>query len=190
MRVCYQWALDPPGDWQDVDSADWGNLAKRPLPGVSPPLGDVGYINSVCVQGVSIEGADKYAVTPFEDGCKVWRWTDDLRDRTEPEFRAEVWTFLPLAPDRRIGGRYNTRQSVVIYAAPVAMTRISSDPVENRELRPYTDFVPPDPSLIRFGVWMPNEVWDTSLEIRRRLGWREWTEEVPQNRIVDGVVRG
>ncbi len=183
MRVLYQWATLTPSDWLEVDAARWVDLAKKPAP---PPRNlddDGGWVNRVCVQGVEFT-ADWYAVEPWEDGCRVTA-VDVEADRR----KASVWTFRPLAPDPAFGGRYNTRQTKVVYAGQAIRDWYDQmgSPVDF-EVRPWVEFPRPDETLIRYGVTMPQALYGRHEGARRQVGWREWTEGIPAGHIHQGRV--
>jgi len=186
MRILYQWATVPPSDWSEVDSADWASLPVRGLPVLEVGSNSTpGWVNAINVQGVSFE-ADHYAVEDIPDGCRVTVWNDDLTDRPATEFYAAEWTFLTLAPDETVGGLYNTRQSQVVYIGSGLSIEASPD----RTVKPWAEFVPPDPSLVRHGIWMSETDFVQTVEGRSLKGWREWTEGVPEGDVVDGRVVG
>jgi hypothetical protein len=186
MKVLYQWATVPPSDWLEIDSADWASLPAGGLPDLEVGFNSTfGWINAVDVQGVIFE-ADHYAVEDIPDGCKVIVWNDDLTDRTASKFYAAEWTFLTLAPDETVGGLYNTRQSQVVYVG----SGLSIESSPERTVKPWDEFVLPDSSLVRHGIWMSDIDFAQTVERRSLKGWREWTEGVPEGNVVDGQVIG
>lgn len=195
MRVLIQHARRNPRDWEAVDSTDWGRLPARPLPSVVGGQDDEpGWVMRLNVQGVSFVGYDHYAVEPLPDrACRVTVWKDDPDDLPTDalgEFYARVWTFLPLAPDARIGGRYNTRQSQVVYAGP-RLTRFYEDnPTENTVVRSWGEFAPPPDAVVRHGVWVPDELMSAHDAALSHRGWREWTDGVPARLVRGGRVVG
>lgn len=191
MKVLVQWATLTPGDWQEHDSAAWESLPAKPEPRGGEAVDDaLGWVNRLNVQGVEFTG-DHYAVEHLRNGCRVICWDDDPADIPPDEFCARVWTFRPLAPDPRIGGRYNTRQSQVVYAAPAAMARLLRNaPYENTILVPWAEFVPPPARLMRHGIWLSDDLYRRHGEALTPRGWREWTEGVPARHIRNGRVVG
>ncbi len=173
MRVLYQPAITPIGDWLEVDAADWGALLADP-------------VNAVNIQGVIFEG-DHYAVEPITDGLRLYCWNDDPGDFTPDQYHGAVWEFLLLAPDDRFQGRFNTRQTCISYVA-VAFPRIEAS--ENETLALWSDFVAPSADITREGIWLADDVYQDSVDIRSLHGWREWTEDVPIEKIVAGRVVG
>ena len=186
MRVLYQWATVPPSDWQEIDSADWASLPARGLPVLEVGFNSMlGWINAINVQGVLFE-ADHYAVEDIPDGCKVTVWNDDPTDRSETGFYAAEWTFLTLAPDENVGGLYNTRQSQVVYIG----SGLSIESSPDRVVKSWAEFAPPDEALIRHGIWMSDADFARTVGERSVRGWREWSEGVPEENVVDGRVVG
>lgn len=183
MRVLVQWTRAHPRGWEEVDSAAFGQMPVRPLPGpgVLGGADDVpGWVHRLNVQGVELT-ADHYAVEPLPGGgCRVFAWNDDPEDYPPGEKYARVLEFLPLAPDARFGGAWNTRQRQVVYAEPAVLGRMTGHgPVEHTEFRPWAEFVAPPEMITRHGVWVAdalNARHDAALTVR---GWREWIEGVP-----------
>lgn len=156
MKVLLQWTQADPADYVVVDSSAWAALSRKPLPVGGEILDNApGWIFDVCVQGISFGGADHYCVEDLADGSggvRVTRWWDDPDDGPPGLFWAEVWTLLPLAHDRRLGGAINTRQRCVIYAAADQMARFDQN-VEKTDFRPWEKFVPPVDPI--HGIWRP-----------------------------------
>ena len=110
MRVLYSWAQRDPGDWLEVDAAQFGTLPDRGV----PPAGaqgnrnnTPGWLSNVMCQGVMFNGQDHVAVEALtvagEDACRITAWNDDPDDYPVGQRVARVWTFLPLAPDPTFG---------------------------------------------------------------------------------------
>jgi hypothetical protein len=180
MKVLVQWALMTPSDYIEIDSSEWATLPKKGLPGPSQLGGgndDLGWVNRLNVQGIEFM-ADHYAVEHLLDGCRVTTWYDDPEDYSPGVFYARVWTFLDPAPDASLGGLMNTRQSQVVYAAPTLLQKFWDDSqgngYENTELRPWDEFEPPDDSIIRHGVWLPEGLYAAHETSKVERGWREW----------------
>ncbi len=192
MKVLLQWTIETPSDWVELDSADWANLPSKPLPVGRERIDSLpGWISRLNIQGVDFCGYDHYAVEDLQDGaCRVTVWKDDPDDIPTDvlgEFYARVWTFLPLAPDPKMGGAWNTRQSQVIYAGPKLRQFYLDNPTEHTEVRPWEEFVPP--ALTRHGIWMPDALMAAHDAARTKRGWREWAEGVPANQVERGRVK-
>ena len=176
MRVLVQWAQRTPRDWQETTAAGFRALPSRPNPNDLPsrpvPDDQAGWIVDINCQGVLFRGHDHYAVEEIEDGARITVWSDSV----PPQDReAQVWTVLNLAPDQRFGAALNTRQSRVVYAASRAMQRWQAlGPVENTELRPWSEFVVPPVERTRHGLTLPDELYARHLERQSHRGWREW----------------
>ncbi|MEE9140515.1 MAG: hypothetical protein V3U18_07030, partial [Alphaproteobacteria bacterium] len=186
MKIGYQWATATPQDWSDIDSKDWAKLPDKGEPIGGEVIDDTpGYVYQVNVQGVCYTG-DKYAVrdVPGTDDCEVFCINDDPEDYDPLDFYAHVWIFRPLAPDPDRGGAINTRQSHILYAAPRAFERLQAfGPVEGRILLPWSDFEYPPENLIRYGIWLPDQLSNLHRAARSIRGWREWSDGVDPSRL-------
>ena len=193
MRVCYQPTLAVPTDWLEVDSQDWHKIAKKKSPiGGEAIDGSPGWVHRLCVQGVEFVG-DHYAVRHISDEeIQVVVWNDDPADYPVGQRFATVWTFKNLGPDPRLGGAINTRHSQIIYVdfgEDLHRRWTASGPIENTEFRDWSEFREPNAAIVRHGVWVNDE-----LNVRHETGytprgWREWTDGVPADQIIDGRVR-
>jgi hypothetical protein len=195
LKVLVQWTLGTPGGWETLDlSADpqaWRRVAKRPAPGpgVMGAQDDTpGHVFDLNVQGVCFAGADHYAVEPIAgNGVRVTVWYDDPDDYAPGERYARVWTFRPLAPDARLRGAINTRQSQVIYAEPHAFDPIAwGTPIQGAEWRTWAEFSPPSAAITRHGIWLGAASVMAHLEARSLKAWwsSEWTSHL-DNRYLD-----
>jgi len=125
------------------------------------------------VQGIEFIGADHYAVEPLADGLRVTMWDDDPVDFPPGTRSARVWTLRDPAPDARVGGQANTRQSLTVYdeASPSRWTGVSASdgPVI---VRPWSEFVPP--AAARHGIWVDESLLAAHRASRTSHDWREW----------------
>jgi hypothetical protein len=187
-RVCVQWTLDNPSDWAEVDSKDWASTPQKPPPANSSRIIDAqpGWVHRVCVQGVEFVG-DHYAVEHVDDETtKVTVWNDDPADYPVGQRFAQVWTFKSLAPDPRFGGAINTRQSQVVYldfGGPLHTSWAANGLIENLEFKDWSEFIEPDASITRHGIWVTDEHNAAHERRYTKRDWREWTEGVPQDQI-------
>lgn len=182
MRIFVQYARQTPQDWLSIDPHAnpnaWRNVPKKPKP--NPPgqpanlNNQNGWISDLNVQGVQFAGADAYAIEPLADGAV--RITVIHEDVPPGDEQAAVWTIAPLAPDPRFGGRLNTRQSCVRYLGPAALTRFGSETVENTTVLPWSAFVRPDESLIRYGVLMTDQQFAAHGARQTFHPWTDWME--------------
>lgn len=191
MKILVQWATDPPGDWQEIESRDWTALPKKPEPPVdrSPIYDDneavmgfigtgvviddqPGWVNRVCVQGVSFFG-DHIAVLhyPDEKFIEIYCWNDDLGDYLPEELYASIWRFYPLLTKPILNTRQHCTRfihSSLLNDAPKMET--TGGLVQYQD---YDDFVIPDDSLVRHGIWM-TDVLNNELRAFAPMGWRRW----------------
>ncbi len=185
MKVLVQHTTTDPGDYVELDSSEWSQLPVKSVPTDADPLNrEPGWIFDLMIQGISFGGADHYCVEDIADGgVRVIVWNDDSDDIPESEFSAQVWTLMPLAPDDKLNGAINTRQSKIIYAAPARMARIQL-PIENTEVRPWSEFVPPAEAESRHGVWV-HSFKLLGKHQRRGLphSWREWGEHLDPSEL-------
>lgn len=201
MKVLAQWSQATSEDWREYDSAEWGGLPSKPLPvGGETMDAALGYVCAVNVQGVTFIGYDHYAVEDLPAGkCRLTVWKDDLEDAAldltagnvpsglDPSqygpadlLYARVWEFEPVA---RHDGRWNTLQRQTIYAGRAIRDYYAAlGPVENTTIRPWEEFVQPPAAIVRYGVWMPDELMQAHEAAQRLHPWMEWAPEpvIPQ----------
>ncbi len=107
MKVFVQWAKSTPGDWSQLDHADWDGQDRRPADGA---LDDrPGLIAALNVHGrtISAEEWDHIALRPHpSDGIRVFAWKD--------AGDAAIHTFREFS-DPAIGGRRNTKDFTDYY---------------------------------------------------------------------------
>lgn len=183
MKVLIQWATNSPADWLEIDSSNWAGLPKKADPRGGEILnGKPGWINRVCVQGVEFT-ADHYAVEDLPgSGCIVYAWSDDPEDYTEGYKNAKVYQFLYLDYDPNMNGAINTRQTVTFY--PQSNVRaLMPTSFHGAQVKPWSDFVKPDESITRHGIWLPSDLYTRHENIRSKRGWREWTEGLAPHEI-------
>jgi len=185
MRVGVQWTQSTPKDWEFIDSQDWASTPKLPEPPTHQIVGMAkGWPYRLVVQGVEFT-AEHYAVEHISDEeirVTVWNDSDDYPDG---EKFAQVWTIRTLAPDARLNGAYNTRQTQVIYAQAAVRARFP-DEVENTTFEAWSAFVPPASAITRHGVWVSDDANESHNKARALCTWHEWTEGLPAEEIRDG----
>lgn len=189
MKVLVQWARSNPGDWEEVDSAQWAATPKKPnLTGSAPGQGldDLpGHVAALNVQGVSFY-SDHYHVEHIDDETiKVTVWEDDPVHGPKSK-RAMVWTFKTLAPDPGVDGMYNTRQTKEVFAEENSKLRMEHGGWVG--VRDWSEFSPPAEVETRHGRMLPDQLWEKHCAKRPVRGWREWTEGVPLEDIQNGQV--
>jgi hypothetical protein len=184
LKVLVQWTLATPRGWEEVDAEEWRSTPRRPEPRGGEALDDEpGWVYRLCVQGVEFT-ADHYVVEPLPGrGCRVTVWNDDPEDYLEGERYARVLDFLPLRPDPKFRGAYNTRQSQVIFAESVVAVRMQQ--MGAASIRPFSEFTVPDEHDVRHGIWVPPALNLRHDAARAERGWREWSEGVPKH-MLDG----
>lgn len=191
MKSFIQWTKGTPEDSEEIDSALWSELPRKPLPVGGEIIDNVsGWAMDVNIQGISAAGADHIHIVDLNDGSGgvvFSYWFDDIDDIPPDRFHAEVWTLLPLAPDARIGGAINTRQSKVVYAAPAHLAAMTL-PIENTVIRPWSEFVPPANPC--HGKWVSPASLTEHQRVATSHGWREWTEGLNSSELdQDGFVK-
>lgn len=175
MKIYVQWTQAEAGDWLEMDSHAWAAQARKPVPQGGEMIDDSeGWIYALNVQGVTFEAFDHYAIEPIPgNGCRVTVWQDDPEDFAPEEMFAQVWEFLPPAPDERLGGRMNTRQSLTIYAGNPS--RYSQSDIMAEPAKPLDEFVPPHEHA-RHGITVPEKQVQAHRAVRSPHGWREWID--------------
>lgn len=189
MKVLTQWTRTNPRDWEAIDSADWPNLPKGPLPKGDDIITDEPlWLHRTNIQGVTFTG-DHCAVIDITDGVRFFSWNDDPEDYPDGEKYAEVWDFLTLAPDAKFNYTYNTRQSRIIYAqADIHRRWAKNGPIENTIFRPWSEFVAPPAEITNHCIWVSKQLNEQHEQIQSIRGWREWTEGIPIEYIKNGEV--
>lgn len=191
MKAFVQWTEADARDYIEIDSSDWGALARKPVPVGGEVVDNTpGWMMDCNIQGISLGGADHYDLEDLTDGSggvRAIAWWDDAGDLPPEQFHAEVWTLLPLGPDPKLGGAISTRQSRIIYAAPGFMAKLDPN-MENTELRPWPEFVlPPLPC---HGIWVSKESVLEHADAATAHGWREFTEGLDPSELgPDGFVK-
>lgn len=174
MRVLIQWAKDNPEGWEEFQIPrvqEWRQLPNKGLPTSpdQPVDSQSGWINAINIQGVIFTGYDKYSLAQSGAGIAVFAWQDSA-DFPPGTRWASLWTFLSPAPDQRIGGRINTRQTRLMFAEPGA------ELPPGLPVLPWNQFQIPNQNTHRFGKWLSNELFLDHLDALPRVGWREWIE--------------
>lgn len=181
MQIWVQWARRNPSDYQPIGSEGWAGTAVKPDPsrGTAYSLNELnqqpGWIAELNVQGITFS-SDHVHVADLTDGSLgivVTAWNDTLPFSPVGQRFARVWTVLPLAPDQRIGGQINTRQSQVLFAEGQRYIDALANPVENTTVRPWAEFVVPPAAATRHGIWLTDAAWDAHVAVRSSKGWRD-----------------
>lgn len=194
MQIYVQWTKKTPDDWVEIDSSAWLTSPARPVPNGGELGGEdeqEGWVFALNVQGVVFLGYDHYAVENLPDGaCRVTAWwddPDDLAGSALGEFHARAWTFLPLAPDSRFGGAWNTRQSQTVYAEPKLTQHYLDEPAENLVVLPWTDFTSPPAAATRHGIWTTDaKMAEHDAARARQTGWHRYIDGVPVGLVKNG----
>lgn len=190
MKLLVQWALSEASDWIAVDSSAWADLPYQPDPTPAegekrPELGPEGWVNAMCVQGICLRG-DHYAAWHEGDVVVVVTWESETAEHNSDPRRAWVWRILPLAPDPVFDGRYNTRQSLTVYAEEPLYSSLAQHGIEGGRVLPWSEFVFPAEALTRHGYLMSDELWAAHEAALTHHSWREWTDSVPEEDLDEG----
>lgn len=171
MKILLQSTLLAPRDWAEHDHTDWAALPKKP-----PPPGTLdntlGWCHAVNVQGRCFQ-ADHYHLATITDGVRLKAWSDDPVDYPPGERYARVVDFLFCAPDSRLGGATNTRQTQIVFAESGARARMSE--AIGTTFRDWTAFAPPVTDVMH-GIRVTDSLHLDHRAARTPHGWREWTE--------------
>lgn len=183
MKILIQWSLLDPIDWIELDSSEWINLVKKQIPTGLDSVGiESGWIHQINIQSVIFAGFDHYAI---EDGnpLKVICWSDDLGDEPPSYFHAREWIFHNLEFDPKLG-IYNTKQSQIFYSS-----QKNIPPLQNTENKFWEEFVLPDESITRHGIWTTDELDRQHREEVSKTTWQSWIDGVPAEFVKDGIVQ-
>jgi hypothetical protein len=181
MQIWLQWARRNPQDYQPIGSEGWAGTPSRvdPTRGTPYALTELtnqnGWVAELNVQGI-LFSSDHYHIVDLTDGSlgiRVTAWSDTLPLSPVGARFASVWTVLPLAPDARLGGQINTRQSRVVYAEGNTYTNMLANPPENTVVLTWAEFVPPNGAATRHGIWLTDAAWNAHVAVRTEKGWRD-----------------
>ena len=174
-KIYVQWAQSNISDWSLLSVSTWANQPTKADPtgdttsltGIGDSLLDnqKGWIFGVNVQGVTFTYYDHYAVEGTVDSVKITAWRDDSLLFPVGQRQADVATINALKFDAKVG-QDNTDQSFVFYREGVQYN--PSDPRQ----RPYSEFVPPDPSIVKPGVYVSDAKYQQFIDAETLKGWR------------------
>lgn len=186
MEVSFQWATSSPGRSLRVDASDWRHLPKSPKPKTgdrSAVSGRLGLVNVVDLFGNHFH-ADRYAVEDMNDGKDGVRVTaiNDGFHPASPVRSARQVDFWPLSPDPDLNGAINTVYRHTFFTDDPALLRLR---VRGMEIKRWSDFVPPDESLVRYGADLSDSHFRDHQKMQSRSGWREWTHGVDRSELND-----
>lgn len=186
MKAYIQWTQRTPRDWVKIDSRDWSTLPRLPEPvsGSHYNAEDAGYAMSVCIQGITFSGFDRYYVEDLDDesgGVRVTCVNDNPNDWPAGHKHAHVWTLWPLASDPTLGGAMNTRQFRLYYTEDDRRALLPSS-VQNTVFRKWSDFQEPDRAKCIHGVMVNDGLLHAHHQARATaMDWRDWTEHLPDS---------
>jgi hypothetical protein len=182
MKVFVQHARSNPRDWEEIDSAEWATLPKKPLPPAAIHDDAPGLVHAINIQGLIFSGYDHYAVEHLADGVRITAWSDE--SKPEGEKFALAWTMLRLAPDARFGGAYNTRHAQMVYAQADVKARYDAlGQIENTQVVGWEWFAPPPEQDVRHDPHVSMAESDRHHGVLAHRGWMEWTDGVPAEHL-------
>jgi len=182
MKVLVQWARTRPQGWCVYDSADWQQIIKKTLPVGDDIIDDSeGWVHRLNVQGISFS-ADHYAVIHHADHVEVITWNDDTEDWLPHEFMADHWHLHDRLVDVTIENvrHQGPLQHRILYLTSELETAWQQEgllPMFSSggqvDVRPWSQFSPPDESLVLHGIWLPE---DLNFELQKYASpsWKEW----------------
>jgi hypothetical protein len=175
MKVYVQWTGPVARDWEPVDSAEWPNFPKGPVPTDNETVTEARlWVHSINVQGVVFHSFDHYAI--INNTVAVW---NDDDDGWKDDHWGMIWKFNDPCSDPRIGGRINTKQSYILYAE--SEERREATRKKNIDIlthiRPFTDFPYIAQKYIGHGIAVEDQLNEEHLACRSSHGWREWIIE-------------
>ena len=185
MKLLIQWTTTNPTNWIEIDSREWPQLPKAPLPkGGEKITEEPGYIFQLNIQGLMFAGFDHYAVIDLGGFTKVICWSNDPEDEDESYRHARTWNIYPLQWDEKLQCM-NTLQEQIIYGPT---THEDVDAVR----RDWNEFKPPNDIYIRHGIWVDDELNNAHREVVSKgvdHGWRAWTEGINPEYVQGGLVK-
>jgi hypothetical protein len=186
MKALIQWATKKVEDWYEVNTSDLPSMPIKDDPGPQDNLDNKpGWINAVNIQGVLIAGYDHYNFQWGTDAegewVKVTSWT--VEDLTVPEAskKALVSIFRSIRRDQY--GSWNTSQNFESYGYEIPNFSIS-----NREYFSWDSFIEPTDGVTFHGKQLTDIEYAERKSIQSHHGWREWTEDIPSEELVNGEI--
>jgi len=166
-------SLSPPCEIHEIsvpeklDSSDWKNLKKKPEPDGTETIDSTkGWIQSLSVHGVTFK-ADHYTIVEnplgFPRGSiKVVMWNNDPQERTPEETYAREWIFQPM---KLKNNKWYPPQNQIVYISEIMKQDWEGRGIlplftgrKQVTVKPYEDFITPEDSLIRHGVWVSEKL--------------------------------
>jgi hypothetical protein len=193
MMVDIQWATDPVSDWITIDAADWIQQPKKPKPPhLRQPVFDVsgdrlisftgpeltidkdrGWVNRINVQGIAFY-ADHIAVVDHGTWVEIFNW--DPQDQS-----GDVWTLY----EQEGQAEHHMDSGAVLLCEGPIQHRVAYGWEETENwtsggrvrFRPFRDYPIVDESLVRYGIWQPQGLFDAtkSKQGRPLKAWQRTT---------------
>ena len=123
----------------------------------------------------------------MQKGCKLYGWNDDPILFPVGQRNGIIITFLPLAPDRRFGGAYNTRQTVQHFVEGDRWNNRRS--VERTTWDLWANMPMIRSAQVKPGLMLSDKDLALYTAALSPSNWREWTEGLPTEEVVDGQLR-
>jgi len=201
MKLCVQWATGPASPWDNVDSKDWPMTPSKPPPPIDrQPIFDdqggiagfngtpvtidntFGWIQRLFIQGMQFSGSslDHVAVVDAGDHVKLIVWNPD--SAREVRFYDEwgSWDHPMRDGIVTIGTKDKPapRQEATIYPKDENLARYQANPIRYNAgpaiVLPRAQFIEPDPSLVRHGIWVTDKLYREGQEIAPYGSYKDW----------------
>jgi hypothetical protein len=174
-KLYVQWAQSNVPDWSLLSVSNWASQPTKldPIGDTSAitGIGDLlldnqkGWIFSLNVQGVIFNYYDHYAITGDETSITVTAWRDDPLLFPVGHRQADVAVINSLKFDAKVG-QDNTDQVFTFY-------REGSEYDSNNPLqRPYSEFVTPDASITKPGIYLSDSKFNEFINAETLKGWK------------------
>lgn len=181
-KINVQWAQSTVPDWSLVDVGAWATQPTKADPigdttsltGIGDILlnGQKGWIFAINVQGVVFSYYDHYAIQGTASQVIVTAWRDDPLLFPVGTRQADVATINSLKFDAKVG-QDNTDQSYVWYREGAQYDNlIANGAPENVTVARYSDFVAPDASIVKPGIYLSDTKYNEFIAAETEKGWR------------------
>lgn len=173
-KIYVQWAQSGIPDWSLLNSGTWNNQPTKvdpvgdttSLTGIGDSLLNTqkGWVFAVNVQGVTFTYYDHYAIQENGTSVTVTAWRDDPLLFPVGSRQADVAVINSLKFDAKVG-QDNTDQTFAFY-------REGNQYTGGVNQLPYANFVPPDSSTVKPGIFLSDDLYYQFIAAQTAKGWR------------------
>jgi len=202
--VLVQYAASVPGDWKEIDSAQWNAEPKRPIPAGGESPDPPGYVNAINIGGEVWQGFDHYRIEDIADaeqgaGVRLTAWDTDAEDYPAGRRHARQAIYFDHAPDPQMNGAITARSAHTVWAEPDIFAEMApfypggsgTDLIEVGDLG--TDWpAPADDDATRHGLILTDPDFAAHAAALSVQGWRSarWCAHLAADELkADGTLK-